>query len=35
MEAATPKLEPVRQPPQTEQTRAGYSVHAESSVQQT
>ena len=26
MEAATPKLQPVRQLPQTEQDRAGYSV---------
>ena len=35
MEAATPKLQPVWQPPQTEQTRAGYSVQAENWVQQT
>ena len=35
LEAATPKLQPVRQPPQTEQTRAGYSVQAENWAQQT
>ena len=35
MKAATPKLQPVRQPPQTEQTRAGYSVQAENWAQQT
>ena len=35
MEAATPKLQPVRQPPQTEQDRAGYSVQVENWAQQT
>ena len=35
MEAATPKLQPVRQPPQTEQTRTGYSVEVENWTQQT
>ena len=35
MEAATPKLQPVRQPPQTEQDRAGYSVQVENWTQQT
>ena len=35
MEAATPKLQPVRQPPQTEQGRAGYSVQVENWAQQT
>ena len=35
MEAATPKLQPVRQPPQTEQDRAGYSVQVENCTQQT
>ena len=35
MEAATPKLQPVRQPPQTEQDRAGYSVQVENWIQQT
>ena len=35
MEAATPKLQPVRQPPQTEQDRAGYSVQVENGTQQT
>ena len=34
-EAATPKLKPVRQPPQTEQARAGYSVQIENWAQQT
>ena len=35
MEAATLKLQPVRQPPQTEQDRAGYSVQDENWTQQT
>ena len=35
MEAATPRLQPVRQPPQTEQARAGHSVQADSWTQQT
>ena len=35
IEAATPKLQPVRQPPQTEQDRAGYSVQVENWAQQT
>ena len=35
MEAATLKLQPVKQPPQTEQDRAGYSVQAENGTQQT
>ena len=35
MEAATPKLQPVGQPPQTEQDRAGYSVQVENWTQQT
>ena len=35
MEAATPRLQPVRQPPQTEQDRAGYSVQVENWTQQT
>ena len=33
--AATPNLQPVRQPPQTEQTRTGYSVQVENWTQQT
>ena len=35
MEIVTLKLQPVRQPPQTEETRAGHSVHAENWAQQT
>ena len=35
MEAATPKLQPVRQPPQTEQDRTGYSVQVDNWTQQT
>ena len=35
MEAATPKVQPVRQPPQTEQDRASYSVQVENWTQQT
>ena len=35
MEAATPKLQPVRQLPKTEKTRAGYSVQDENWAQQT
>ena len=35
MQAATPKLQPVRQPPQTEQTRTGHSVPVENWTQQT
>ena len=35
MKAATPKLQPIRQPPQTEQDRAGYSVQVENWTQQT
>ena len=35
MEAATPKLQPVRLPPQTGQTRTGYSVQVENWTQQT
>ena len=35
MEAATPKIQPVGQLPQTEQTRAGYSVENENWAQQT
>ena len=35
MEAATPNLQPVWQPPRTEQTTAGHSVQAENWAQQT
>ena len=35
METATPKLQPVRQPPQTEQIRTGYSVQVENWTQKT
>ena len=34
-EAATPKLQPVRQPPQTEQSRTGHFVQVENWTQQT
>ena len=34
-EAATPRLQPVRHPPQTEQTRTGHSVQVENWTQQT